>query len=121
MSSEGSEGSGAAFRIERDSMGEVRVPADALYAAQTHRACENFPYPASTVRAPPPARAAACMRTKGHSDHVALSWQRMPSEFIAAMAHVKAACAQANEALGLMDGKVRRCCEPRVLDFHISY
>ena len=30
-------------RIERDSLGEVRVPADALYAAQTQRAVENFP------------------------------------------------------------------------------
>ena len=30
------------FRIERDSMGEVRVPADALYGAQTQRAVENF-------------------------------------------------------------------------------
>src|SRR5947209_17198516 len=32
-----------AYRIERDSMGEVRVPADALYGAQTQRAVENFP------------------------------------------------------------------------------
>ena len=31
------------FRIEHDSMGEVRVPKDALYAAQTQRAVENFP------------------------------------------------------------------------------
>jgi fumarate hydratase class II len=31
------------YRIERDSMGEVRVPADALYAAQTQRAVDNFP------------------------------------------------------------------------------
>ena len=31
------------YRIERDSMGEVRVPADALYGAQTQRAVENFP------------------------------------------------------------------------------
>jgi fumarate hydratase class II len=31
------------YRIERDSMGEVRVPADALYRAQTQRAVENFP------------------------------------------------------------------------------
>ena len=32
-----------AYRIERDSMGEVQVPADALYGAQTQRAVENFP------------------------------------------------------------------------------
>jgi fumarate hydratase class II len=31
------------FRIERDTMGEMRVPADALYGAQTQRAVENFP------------------------------------------------------------------------------
>src|SRR5438309_1073152 len=32
-----------AYRTERDSMGEVRVPADAKWGAQTHRAVENFP------------------------------------------------------------------------------
>ena len=31
------------FRIEHDSMGEVRVPKDALWRAQTQRAVENFP------------------------------------------------------------------------------
>ena len=31
------------YRIEKDSMGEVRVPTDALYGAQTQRAVENFP------------------------------------------------------------------------------
>ena len=31
------------FRIEKDSMGEMQVPANALYAAQTQRAVENFP------------------------------------------------------------------------------
>src|SRR5512142_1774245 len=31
------------FRIERDSMGEIKVPADAYYGAQTQRAVENFP------------------------------------------------------------------------------
>ena len=31
------------YRIEKDSLGEVRVPADALYGAQTQRAIENFP------------------------------------------------------------------------------
>ena len=33
----------APFRIERDSMGEMKVPADAYYAAQTARAAANFP------------------------------------------------------------------------------
>ena len=32
-----------AFRIEKDSMGEVKVPQEALYGAQTQRAVENFP------------------------------------------------------------------------------
>lgn len=36
-------GSTAEFRVEHDSMGEVRVPADALWRAQTQRAVENFP------------------------------------------------------------------------------
>ena len=31
------------YRIEHDSLGDVQVPADALYAAQTQRAVENFP------------------------------------------------------------------------------
>src|ERR1700752_2123798 len=31
------------FRIEKDSLGEIRVPASALYGAQTQRAVENFP------------------------------------------------------------------------------
>jgi fumarate hydratase, class II len=32
----------AAYRIERDSMGEIRVPREALYGAQTQRAVDNF-------------------------------------------------------------------------------
>src|SRR4051794_32536829 len=40
----------AEFRIERDTMGEMRVPADALYGPQTQRAVENFPI--STLRLP---------------------------------------------------------------------
>src|ERR1041385_4604321 len=44
------------FRIERDTMGEMRVPAEALYGAQTARAIENFPisgrpFPRSFIRA----------------------------------------------------------------------
>ncbi|HEY6393747.1 MAG TPA: class II fumarate hydratase [Bryobacteraceae bacterium] len=44
------------YRIERDTMGEMRVPADALYGAQTQRAVENFPisrlrFPRSFIRA----------------------------------------------------------------------
>ena len=46
----------AEYRIERDSMGEVKVPADALYGAQTQRAVDNFPvsdlrFPRTFIRA----------------------------------------------------------------------
>ena len=41
-----------AFRIEKDSMGEVKVPKDALYAAQTQRAVENFPVSGIPLRRP---------------------------------------------------------------------
>ena len=37
------------FRIEHDTMGEVRVPAQALYRAQTQRAVENFPISGKTL------------------------------------------------------------------------
>ena len=40
------------FRIEKDSMGEVKVPKDALYAAQTQRAVENFPVSGIPIRRP---------------------------------------------------------------------
>src|SRR4029453_422146 len=51
-------------RIERDSLGEVRVPASALYGAQTQRAVENFPVsglplPRRLIRARPPIKGAA--------------------------------------------------------------
>lgn len=64
------------FRIEKDSMGELRVPADALYGAQTQRAVENFP----------------------------ISGLRMPREFIRALGLIKAAAADSNRELGLLDG-----------------
>ena len=63
------------FRIEKDSLGEVRVPADALYKAQTQRAVENFP----------------------------ISGQPFPRSFLKALGLVKAACAQANLDLGQME------------------
>ena len=62
----------ATFRIERDSMGELKVPADALYGAQTQRAVDNFP----------------------------ISGLRMPREFIRALGLIKSAAAQANADLG---------------------
>ena len=63
------------FRIERDSLGEVQVPADALYGAQTQRAKENFP----------------------------VSDLRFARRFIEALGHVKQAAARANRRLGLLD------------------
>jgi fumarate hydratase class II len=64
-----------AFRIEKDSLGEVKVPAEALYGAQTQRAVENFP-----VSGLKPWRA-----------------------FIWSMAAIKHAAADVNAALGLLD------------------
>ena len=64
------------FRIEKDSLGEMRVPADALYAAQTQRAVENFP----------------------------ISGIRFPRRFIAALGAVKKAAALANRQLDQLDG-----------------
>jgi fumarate hydratase class II len=66
------------FRIEHDTMGEVRVPADALWKAQTQRAIENFP----------------------------ISGRPIESSQIRALALIKAACAQANAELGILDRDV---------------
>ena len=66
------------FRIEKDSLGEMRVPKKALYAAQTQRAVENFP----------------------------ISGIRFPRQFIAAMGYIKRAAAQANLDLGQLDARI---------------
>ena len=68
----------AATRVERDSMGEMEVPAAALYGASTQRAVLNFP----------------------------ISGQRFPRRFIRALALVKLAAADTNAALGLVDPDV---------------
>src|SRR5439155_22520364 len=65
-------------RIEKDSMGEMRVPADALYGAQTQRAVENFP----------------------------ISNLRFPREFIRALGLIKLAAARSNMDLGLLEKKL---------------
>ncbi|TKS54090.1 class II fumarate hydratase [Luteimonas yindakuii] len=62
------------FRIEHDSMGELQVPADALWGAQTQRAVQNFP----------------------------ISGRPMPRGFIRALGLVKAAAAESNGGLGLL-------------------
>jgi fumarate hydratase class II len=62
------------YRTERDSMGELKVPAKALYGAQTQRAVDNFP----------------------------ISGLAMPREFIRALGLIKSAAAQANADLGYL-------------------
>jgi fumarate hydratase, class II len=63
-----------AYRIERDTLGEVQVPTDALYGAQTQRTVDNFP----------------------------LSGMRLPAPFIHALGLIKHAAAQVNAELGLL-------------------
>ncbi|MBQ6120662.1 MAG: class II fumarate hydratase [Clostridia bacterium] len=59
------------YRIERDSMGEMQVPAERYWGAQTQRSFENFP----------------------------IGWEKMPKEIISAFAELKKAAAQANHEL----------------------
>jgi fumarate hydratase class II len=66
------------FRTEKDTMGEVRVPAQAYFGAQTQRAVENFP----------------------------ISGIRFPRRFIQALGLIKWAAARANEDLGLLESRV---------------
>jgi len=70
-------------RIERDSMGPMDVPADALWGASTQRAVLNFP----------------------------VSGERFPRRFVAALGLVKAAAAAANGALGVVDAERARAIE----------
>jgi fumarate hydratase class II len=68
------------FRAEKDSMGEMRVPAEAYYGAQTARAVENFP----------------------------ISDLRFDRRFVAAMGLIKWACAEVNHELGFLDENRKR-------------
>lgn len=68
------------FRIERDTMGEMQVPANALYGASTARAVENFP----------------------------VAHEPVPVAVIHAFGHLKAACALANQQLGKLDEKIAK-------------
>jgi len=63
------------YRTEHDSMGELQVPADALWGAQTQRAVRNFP----------------------------ISGMQMPREFIRALGLIKAAAARVNQDMGFLD------------------
>jgi fumarate hydratase class II len=66
-----------AHRLEHDSFGDIEVPSDALWGAQTQRSLHHF----------------------------AISTERMPKEFVHALALVKRACATSNFDLGLLDAK----------------
>ncbi|MCY9844518.1 class II fumarate hydratase [Vibrio caribbeanicus] len=66
------------FRIEKDSMGDVKVPFNALYQAQTQRAVDNFKF----------------------------SQHNMPVGFIKALAHIKQTAALTNAQLGLLEGDI---------------
>jgi fumarate hydratase, class II len=68
------------FRIERDTMGEMRVPMDALYGSQTQRAVENFP----------------------------ISGLRLPRPFLNALGLIKAHAAGVNARLGRLDAELAR-------------
>ena len=68
------------FRIEKDSMGELKVPSDALYGAQTQRAVNNFP----------------------------ISGITMPREFIRALGLIKETAAHVNRDLGHLDKVVAK-------------
>ena len=71
------------YRVEKDSLGDVRVPADALYQAQTQRAVENFP----------------------------ISGLRFGRSFIRALGLIKSAAAAVNAELGILDAAVARAIE----------
>jgi fumarate hydratase class II len=77
----------ADFRVERDSMGELQVPASALWGAQTQRAVNNFP----------------------------ISGLRMPPAFIRALALVKWAAARTNKGLGLLPDGIAAAIESAAL------
>ncbi|HSN51591.1 MAG TPA: class II fumarate hydratase [Woeseiaceae bacterium] len=76
------------YRIEHDSMGELQVPEDALWGAQTQRAVDNFP----------------------------ISGLTMPRQFIAALGLVKWAAAGANAELGLMKSDVAVAVQKAALE-----
>src|SRR5437867_6235244 len=72
------------YRIEKDFLGELRVPKDAYWGAQTQRAIENFP----------------------------ISGIRFGRRFIYALGLIKMGCAQTNVELGLLDGKLGKAIVP---------
>jgi fumarate hydratase class II len=83
------------YRIEHDSMGEVRVPADALWRAQTQRAVENFPVSGLRVD---PALIAALAAIKGAAARVNAELGVLPPDVAAAIAEAAAAVAEGEHA-----------------------
>jgi fumarate hydratase class II len=78
----------ADFRVERDSMGELKVPASALWGAQTQRAVNNFP----------------------------ISGLQMPPAFIRALALIKWAAARTNRSLSLLPEPIAAAIEASALE-----
>jgi len=76
------------FRSEHDSLGELKVPAQALWGAQTQRAVDNFP----------------------------ISGLRMPRDFIGALGLIKWAAASANLELGVLDPKLAAAIQAAALE-----
>src|SRR6187200_201574 len=76
------------YRIEKDSMGEMRVPEHALYGPQTQRAVENFP----------------------------ISGLRLPRAFIRALGLIKACAAEVNARLGYIKPDLAAAIEKAALD-----
>jgi fumarate hydratase class II len=76
------------FRIERDSMGELQVPADALWGAQTQRAVNNFP----------------------------ISGIPLPARFVRALGLIKWAAAKTNLDLGLLDADISAAVQKAALE-----
>jgi fumarate hydratase class II len=76
------------FRVEKDSLGEMKVPAQAMYGPQTQRAVENFP----------------------------VSGEPMPARFIHALGLVKAAAARVNGDLGLIESPMVKAIEQAAIE-----
>jgi len=76
------------FRVEKDTMGEMRVPKQALYGPQTQRAVENFP----------------------------ISGAPMPAAFVHALGVIKAAAARVNVGLELLDPQIARAVEQAAME-----
>ena len=80
------------YRTEKDSLGEVRVPEDKLYGAQTQRAVDNFP----------------------------ISGLPMPPAFIRALGLIKFSCAETNERLDLLDNGIAEAIKKAATEVAIN-